>query len=529
MSFVRRCAGEYGLLISFVGMAIDDFKTRNTEEPGVGRNLSEESGADPTRWSASHTAEVIRAKKISVPEVARAYVERSEQLSWLAALTVLRKEEFLEEAAIAQRRLDSGDAVGPLHGVPFTVKDLIATAGVRTAAGSRILEESIPRYDATSVARLKAAGGLLLGKSNCAEFGFGVTTENELFGTTHNPWDVRRSPGGSSGGESALVAAGGTALGLGTDYGGSLRWPAHSTGVFALRPTPGRVPSTGQIPGAGGSVAVTEPALSDPLSLQGQLQVVGPLARCVGDLELALGVLAGPDGCDSMCVPTQSRQSRRPDIRDVPIGWCIGDQETPVGDDVAALMESVVGELARDGCHLVHQPFALVDGHRRYNQLREIDPLVNLRRLVDGNEPLLGSDIRQILANLREPDDIDVSTARMQALLWRLKFYQDLEKTPVLLAPIAPGPAVEHTGAMDIQGKRFSNWELMAFCRAVSLAAVPVVAVPCGLSSDGLPLAVQVVAPPFREDLALSAARRLEKTFGGWIAPPGLGKGRPKH
>ncbi len=491
--------------------------------------MAEESGADPTRWSASYIAEQIRMKKISVLEVVGYYLERAEQLSWLTAFTVLRNEELLEDAAIAQRRLDSGDSVGPLHGVPFTVKDLIATAGVRTTAGSRILAKNIPQYDATSVARLKSAGGLLLGKSNCPEFGLGVTTNNELLGTTLNPWNFKRSPGGSSGGESALVAAGGTALGLGTDYGGSLRWPAHCTGVFALRPTPGRVPSTGQIPGAGGSAAVTEPALSDPLALQGQLQVVGPLARSVEDLELALRVMTGPDGCDSMCLPTQSIQKDSADIGDVPIGWCMEDQETPVEDDMAVLMEAVVRELTREGCHLVHRPFALVDGHRRYNQLREIDPLVNLRTLVNSDKFLLGSDLREILGNLRHPDHDDVSKTRMQALLWRQEFHKSLENIPVLLAPIAPGPAVEHTGTMEIRGKRLDSWELMAFCRAVSLAAVPVVAVPCGLSSDGLPLAVQVIAPPFREDLALSVARRLERTFGGWMAPPGFGKDRPQH
>lgn len=479
-----------------------------------------EGSTDPTLWSAVESARRLRSRNISAVELVSAYIARLQELAPLCAVTALRAGPVLREAAAADQVTASGAVTGALHGVPFTVKDLITTAGLRTAAGSRLLLKNVPRFDASAVARLRRAGGLLLGKSACPEFGFGVTTSSSSFGITRNPWGWDLSPGGSSGGDSTLVAAGGTCLGLGTDYGGSLRWPAHATGVCALRPTPGRVPSTGQIPGLGGSAGEMGPALSDPYSPQGQLQVIGPIARSVADLELVLDLIAGPDGLDPLCLEANRHQSTVCDIHEVPVAWCTDDRSTPVRDDIDAVMETVAAGLGRAGFRVRHEPAALAGGHQAYNALRSVDPLASLRALVGSQDAQLSASVRDALHQAFSGDSRLVSDIRRQALMWRAEFIKARKETPVLLAPVAPGPAVHHDAAELVGSREVVGWELMAFCRAISLTATPVVVVRCGWSSDKLPVGIQVVAPPFREDLALALGKVLEDLFGGYRPPP---------
>src|SRR5204863_3729429 len=180
----------------------------------------------------------------------------------------------------------------------FTVKDIIAAAGVRTTAGSRVLDAFVPRLDAAAVGRLRRAGAVLIGKTNCPEWGMFPYTRNERFGETNNPLGPV-TVGGSSGGEAAAVAAGASALGMGTDFGGSVRWPAHCTGLLGLRPTAGRNPGTGQLP----TVSLDEPLVPNEITLQGRAQLIGPLARTVDDVERALHVMAGPDDVDPFASP----------------------------------------------------------------------------------------------------------------------------------------------------------------------------------------------------------------------------------
>jgi len=256
--------------------------------------------------SAVALARLIRAREASSTEVVEAHLQRIERANpELNAIVTLRAEQALDEAGRIDRTL--GEAPGlPLDGVPFTVKDLIATAGMRTTAGTPFLERFVPRLDATAVARLRTAGAILIGKTNCPEWGMFGYTRNSLFGETRNPVGPV-TPGGSSGGEAAAIAARCSPLGLGTDFGGSVRWPAHCTGIFALRPTAGRVPCTGQLP----APSLQEPLLPNEVTLQGRVQVVGPLARSVDDLELALRLIAGPDGLDPFAVPAPIADSGR--------------------------------------------------------------------------------------------------------------------------------------------------------------------------------------------------------------------------
>lgn len=479
-----------------------------------------EGSTDPTLWSAGEAARRLRAGDISAIELVTAYLRRLEGLGPLNAVAALRAEPALREAAAADQMTASGAVTGPLHGVPFTVKDIIATAGLRTAAGSRLLLNNVPSCDAPAVARMRRAGALLLGKSTCPEFGFGVTTSSTAFGLTRSPWGWDLSPGGSSGGESALLSGGGTCLGLGTDYGGSLRWPAHATGVCALRPTPGRVPATGQIPGLGGSAGEVGPVLADPYSPQGHLQVIGPMARSVADLELVLDVIEGPDGLDPLCVEAHRPRPTDSDIHEIPVAWCTDDGFTSARADITAVMETVADTLGRAGFHVRHQPAALAGGHQAYNALRRSDPLASLCAVVGTREAELTRPVQDALHQAVGEEPRSVSDVRQQAVAWRADFVKARRDTPILLAPVAPGPAVHHDAVELVGGRQVIDWELMAFCRAVSLAEAPVVVVRCGWSSDHLPVGVQIVGPPFREDLALGVGKVLEDLFGGYCPPP---------
>jgi amidase len=474
---------------------------------------------DSTRWSATEIAAAVSERSVSILEVLECYLERIAETAALNALAWFDPAEVRQAASTAQARLDDGEPARLLEGVPFTVKDVIATAGIRTSAGSVALKDNVPRKDATAVARIRRAGGIILGKTNCPEFAFSITTDSPLHGRTTSPWDSGLSPGGSSGGESALIAAGASALGLGTDLGGSLRWPAQCTGVLALRPTAGRVPATGQIPGLGGNVG-EEDVLPNPATLQGRLQVIGPMARCVRDLQAALSVLSGDDGLDPSCLPSGAFPAAREDLRGLRFAWCMDDLETPCGPDVQQMMAAVAAGLGDMGLQDVFLPHLLRGGRERYDRLRELDALAEIRLATRGGEALLSSNISKLLERPAVVDAYELSSRWQRALDWRARFLDQLHDTPIALAPVAPGGATGHDGALVVDGQRLEFWDLMAYCRAVSLTGLPVVSIPCASSREGLPLSVQVIGRPFRDDEVLSVARALEALFGGARLPP---------
>ena len=238
---------------------------------------------------ATRLAELIRTKEVSPVEVVQAYLNRIEAVDPKVNAIVTVANGALEAAKAAEQAVLAGDELGPLHGVPFTAKDSIDTAGVATQRGSPIFKGRTPKADATSVARMKKAGGILLAKTNLPEFSYWIESDNLLSGRSNNPWDLTRTPGGSSGGESAAIAAGMSPLGLGTDLAISIRGPAAQTGIVSLKATHGRVPMTGIWPRA-----------------PRRFWHVGPMARSVRDLALALSQLAGPDGHDAFATNTSS-------------------------------------------------------------------------------------------------------------------------------------------------------------------------------------------------------------------------------
>jgi amidase len=462
---------------------------------------------DPAGWSATEIAAAVRERTANAREILAAHHRRAEQQPGLGALVSPNWDSAFEEAERLDRAVALGHQVGPLAGVPFTVKDVITASGLPTTGGSVALRDNMPRYEATAVSRLRAAGAILIGKSNCPEFAFGTTCDSPLFGVTGNPIAEDRSPGGSSGGEAACLASGISALGLGTDYGGSLRWPAQCTGIVALRPTPGRIPGTGQIPGAGGELGDTAPPLPSPASVQGRMQVIGPLARTIDDLELALRVAGGSDDLDPASV--DAPLSGVVDKGALRIAWSDGTHIGPVRREISNLVGELAGALADKGEKVTEVGELFAGCLEAYNRLRALDPLTDHLLAISGRERDFSPFTLHALRGMSETDPRERTLAWRDAVGARARGLEVFQRFDVALLPVAGGPACWPDGSVDIDGTRVDGWELMAHCRAVTLLGAPTVSVPIGLSAEGLPLSVQVVAAPWREDIALAFAAHI--------------------
>lgn len=270
--------------------------------------------------SACEIAAQIRRKEVSPVEVARIHLDRIERLNpKLNAFVDYQPEAVLAQAHEAEKAMQRGDELGPLHGVPLSLKSSIDVAGHRCESGTRLRGGRIATEDAPLVMRLRNAGAIILGVTNAPELLMAWETDNLLYGRTNNPWDLTRTAGGSSGGESAAIAAGLSAGGVGSDGGGSIRVPAHFCGICGLKPTPGRIPSTGHFPKAGG-----------PFALIG---VVGPMARTIKDLQTLFEVMAGWDDCDPCSAPVEVRAIHEKVVKNIPIGFFEDDGRTPVTEE----------------------------------------------------------------------------------------------------------------------------------------------------------------------------------------------------
>jgi amidase len=397
--------------------------------------------------------------------VARAHIDHIHTVNpRLNAVIFATGESALKQAKAADRRNKPKAVLGPLHGVPFTAKDIFDTAGLPTTAGLRMLKSNIPDRDATVVARMRAAGAILIGKTNCPPGGVGGDSWNPLHGGTRNPYDINRSPGASSSGEAAIIAAGGSPLGLGSDSGGSLRMPAHYCGIATLKPTAGLVPSTGAYGLAGG--------LSDPRSQ------VGPMARFVADLELALPVLAGPDGFDSAVVPVPLPK-RTPRLEGLKVAWYADDGLFKPTPAIAATVRSAARALADAGCSVVEErPPGLGEAH--------------LVTLVYWGRRRMSHD-----------------RLYRRWYAFRSGFLQFMSDYDLVLSPVAPEVAPLYR--TKLVGERQFSYTI-----PYSLTGNPCVVVRAGTSPEGLPIGVQVVARNWHDDVALRASRSIEKALGGW-------------
>ena len=462
--------------------------------------------SDAIYWSATRIAGEIRAGNLSAREMVDTCLERIDQVNpKINAVVQLVGERARSEADALDRQAARGQFKGPLHGVPITIKDSFDTEGIVSSGGPLGRKSFIPPHDAPVVARLRNAGAILLGKTNTPELTFSGETNNLIYGRTSNPYDLERSPGGSSGGSAAAIACGCAALELGSDTGGSIREPAHLCGITGIKPTSGRTPRTGHIVPHGGGVldALTQ---------------VGPMARRVEDLVLALPLICGPDGTDPAVVPVPMRDPWDVDLSALRVAWYADNGIVSPHQDIQRVVTETAQVLQQRGLNLTAQ---LLPGTRRLvnltTQLREATDAGFILRLLErygtaehGHE-LDGYLTEQGIANANQLDPAlleQVDDARSHAL----GFFRDFD---AILCPASFAVARPHQAS---HGDSFGDW---GYVQIHNLLGWPGASVRAGTSAGGLPVGVQLVAAPWREDIVLALAQEIETVMGGF-EPPGL-------
>lgn len=452
--------------------------------------------------SATWLAEAIRTRHASSLEIVDVCLARIEEVNPRLNAVVRLAGDARDEARRADAELASGTTRGPLHGVPFTAKDSLDTAGVVTTAGTIGWRDRIPTRDATVVARLKAAGAILLGKTNTPEFTWSDETDNDVFGRTSNPYDTSRTPGGSSGGAAAIVAAGGSPFDIGSDTGDSIRQPAHVCGIAGLKPTSGRVPRTGHWPSYRG--------------LFESFTQLGPLARRVEDLALLLPVIAGPDGEDPHVAPVQLRDPSAVDVRGLR-AVTFGDNgiRTPTPETVEAVATAAAALSDAGAVVQERVPPGLDQAWQAWDGLIRADGFAWLQRFITAaGTPGFGSYETRAWVTRRPPlagDELSELIERADEI--RARLLRWLENVDLIVCPAMPQPAIRH-------GESTAEWFGDTYSDVHNLTGWPAVVIRGGTAPGGLPIGVQLVAPPWREDLALAGARVVEAASGGWQRPP---------
>ncbi|MBC8750465.1 MULTISPECIES: amidase [Paraburkholderia] len=448
---------------------------------------------------ATRLAELIRNQEISPVEVVQAHLDRIEAVDPKVNAIVTVAGDAMKAAKAAEAAVLSGQELGPLHGVPFTSKDSIDTAGVPTQRGSPIFKGRVPGADATSVARMKQAGGILLAKTNLPEFSYWIESDNLLSGRSNNPWDLDRTPGGSSGGESAAIAAGMSPLGLGTDLAISVRGPAAQTGIVSLKATHGRVPMTGIWPRA-----------------PRRFWHVGPMARSIRDLALAFSQLSGPDGQDAFASSTVQFDAGlgRSHDRQLRVGWMVEPGFGPVDPEVAATVQAAAEALKGIGCLVepvripaLGRDFALDVFNRLH--VMEMKPAFAEATAGHGQDELYKM-ARTMLA-LADTSMKDYIDAEQAAERLRDGYAEYFKKYDALITHVLPIPAHKHgADTFTINGQTVDATYLQGATVPLNVTGLPGISMRFGTSNDGLPINVQIVGSWQAESTILHLASLLE-------------------
>ena len=462
---------------------------------------TEAAATELWRLGAVELAAEIRARRVSSREVVEAHLRRIEAVNpAVNAITVVLAERAMEAAEASDQAATTGVELAPFHGVPFTVKESIDLAGTATTLGIRLLAEAYPDRDAPIVERMRAAGAIPIGRTNCPNLAVRWHTDSELWGATVNPWERARTPGASSGGEAVALATGMSPLGLGSDGLGSLRWPAQCCGIAALKPTLGRLPNA----------TALEPA-DAPIGPQ-LTTVTGPLARRVADLRAALEVMAGPTWRDPWTVPGPFRG---PDVAS-PIRVAL--VVDPAGQGTAGSVQDGVRDAGRafgDAGYAVEEvePPSIEDAARILLQMLNTP---EVRALWETMSPLLPGDTQRFFAAFYEVAGDPDPVATLQSFVVRASLLRAWgkfqEHHPLIVAPICTEmPFAAGTDLDD--GRVAETIHGMRMALAVNALGLPAVALPVG-TAGGLPLAVQIIGPRYREDLCLDAAAAIEERLG---------------
>jgi Asp-tRNA(Asn)/Glu-tRNA(Gln) amidotransferase A subunit family amidase len=451
----------------------------------------------------------IRSKNGSPAEIVDAHLHRIESLQpKLNAFVHLDFDAARAQARAAEAARSQNRPLGPLHGVPLTIKSCIDVSGWPCPAGSLLRKDYVARADAPIISRLKAAGAILLGNSNTPEFLMAYETNNLLTGKTSNPWNLAYSSGGSSGGEAAAIAAGCSMGGVGSDGGGSIRVPAHFCGICGLKPTPGRVPATGHFPSCAGAF--------------GWMGVVGPMARTIPDVHTLFEVMAGSDAGDAHAAPVPFRSYTEKDLRATRIGLLQSSALGTATPETRAAVDRAARLLCDRGFSI--EPFELT-GLDRALELWWFffGPVIAhlLRANLADHESQLSPMLREYLSNATSPQPISLDQfiqACADRDLLREKILRQMDRVPILLSPVSSAPAFRH--GEGNYAPRIGYRDTMRFSQWLNLTGFPGASVPISLSNEGLPIGVQIIGRPFEDELVLAVAESLEQFRGPWQPPP---------
>lgn len=474
--------------------------------------------------SARELAYRIRRKQLSSVEVTQYFLRRIEEKNAaLNAVVTLDAGNALAAAGRADRALAAGESVGPLHGVPMTIKDAFQIQGVRTTVGAKVWHDFIAPRDAVAVARLRAAGAIFLGKTNTPAFCSDLQSYNPIFGTSNNPWDVTRTPGGSSGGAAAALAGGLTPIELGSDLAGSIRAPASFCGVFGHKPSYGLVPTRGHMPGPPEGLYAVD------------MNVAGPMARDADDLAWLLDVIAGPLPDQAKAYRLQLPAARAQSLRGYRVGVWLDDPACSVDDSVLSCLNQAAAALSSAGANLTQeQPaFELGNAAKIYRAL--LDPMTTvglpnkilapLEALAAGQDE---ADPRTQYARnglIRHRDWIVWQEFREQLRATWARYFEDYD---VLLCPVVMSPAIEHDHSepqalrkISVNGVARNYTDLFIWSSLASCAYLPATVIPAGRTAQGLPVGLQIIGPYLEDRTTIDFAGRASEVLGGFVAPPG--------
>ena len=448
--------------------------------------------------SAAELARWIREKKVSSQEAVKGCLARIEKVNpKLNAVVALCAERALMEAREADALLAKGRPKGPLHGVPMTIKDSFDTAGVVSTGGTLGRKDFIPARDATVVARLRQAGAILLGKTNTPEFTFSFSTTNLIYGATKNPYKLEHEPSGSSGGAAAIVAAAGSPFDIGSDFAGNIRMPAHACGVAGIKLTSGRVPRTGHIIDYGGALDA--------------FQQIGPIARRVEDLILILPIIAGPDWVDAAIEPAPLGDPGRVDLKSLRVAYYTTNGLLDPTPEIQQVVNNCAGLMAAAGAKVKEAaPPLMKEASEIFIRLLGADGGAQLRRRLQKAGTKQTSPTLLLREDAVKASEFTELVEKLDAC--RSSLLAFLEDYDVLLCPVSAHPA----RALDSQPLPLR----VSYTSLYNITGWPAAVVRAGSSPEGLPLGIQIVGRPWREDVVLAAAALIESKTGGWQKPP---------
>jgi len=444
---------------------------------------------------------------VSPVEVIEAHLRRIEQVNPSLNAIVTLAPDAIEQARAAEAALANGQEVGVLHGVPLTIKDTIDTEGLRTTSGSRLRADHVPGRDATVVARLKAAGAIILGKTNTPEMAIPYETDNPVFGRSNNPHNPLMTPGGSSGGEAAAIAACLSPSGVGSDLSGSIRVPAHFCGIVGLKPTAGRVPMDGHVP-----------ATSGPFALGAS---IGPMAREVKDLDLLFSIMAD-------AAPFEGSNREQGDaleigaLRGFRVASYIDELIAPVTDETSVAVASAAQALSEAGLEVTEEkPPGIAEGSRLWIELFSRAAADQLRETYQGREAEAGPVVHSALLTAAAKGNdmqarIDQAEALAASVVERERLREDIlrwmKTTPLIVMPVGSVPAFAHGASrVDVRGESISIFRAFGYSHAANVFGLPSVVVPAGRSAEGLPIGIQIIGRPFAERTIMAAAGAIEE------------------